>query len=246
MVDAVSPRIVQGIAAQVELVGMRYRAGETLHEYRMRLVPKMWLLRLKRTSRIFQDVTVADVVGTVLREAGVPHRWSVTAAMPRRSYCLQYEESDFAFIRRLCAEEGIYFYFQQPSGLFDRATGGVGDAVAAGVADVGQAIAGAVGGAAAGGIGGDIGGGIGGGIGAAVGEATDQVGGALGLTETVVFGSGPSGDVPHPRRARGRLRRALRRRDRRVVRRRRPRELRVAPGPGAGRALRGAAGCAAQ
>jgi hypothetical protein len=55
-------------------------------------------------------------------------------------------------VRRLCAEDGIYFYFEPPSGLFDEATGGKGEAVAA-VADeavtaISDAAAGAIGGPA--------------------------------------------------------------------------------------------------
>ena len=183
------PRVVQGIVAKLEYVGLGHAAGETLREYRMRVVPRMWLLRRRKTTRIFQDVTLADVFAAVLGQSGVAHRWALTAPLPRRSYCLQYEETDYAFVRRLCAEEGIYFYFEQPSGLLDGATGGLGSAVAAGVAEASAIVA-------------TIGSSFGGAAGDALGDAAGAVAGAAtavgatGLTETVVFATGPTGYLP--------------------------------------------------
>jgi len=177
------PRIVQGIASQVEFAGFRRLGGGPRHQYRMRLVPTMWLLRRRKNSRIFQNLTVVDVIKAVLDAARVPHRWQTTTTFTKRAYCLQYEETDYAFVRRLCAEEGIYFYFEQPAGLLDQATGGLGEAVAAGVQDAASAIADAVGGA--------------------IGDTLDAAAGALGaaganarVLETVVFGTQPDGYLP--------------------------------------------------
>ena len=102
------PREVRGIAAALELCGPK---GEGRLPYRLRLVPRMWLLRRRRGSRIFQDMTVVEVIDAVLDGSHVPRQWSLACRPPRRAYCVQYEETDYAFIRRLCAEEGFYFYF---------------------------------------------------------------------------------------------------------------------------------------
>jgi type VI secretion system secreted protein VgrG len=57
---------------------------------------------------------VPDVVAAVLGEAGVAARFELARAHPVREYCTQYEETDFDFLSRLLAEEGIFFYFEQP------------------------------------------------------------------------------------------------------------------------------------
>jgi len=71
----------------------------------------MWLMRRRRASRIFQDQTLQAIVSTVLS------RWTfpVAAALARISgagYCVQYQETDYAFVTRLLAEEGIFFFFE--------------------------------------------------------------------------------------------------------------------------------------
>lgn len=52
-----------------------------------------------------------EIVGAVLDEHRVAHRFALARDYPRRSYCVQYRESDLAFVTRLLAEEGISFYF---------------------------------------------------------------------------------------------------------------------------------------
>ena len=80
--------------------------------------------------RIFQDMTVPDVVKDVLTGAQVPpgeppeglaayQRNVVTDALsmvdyqPPRDYCVQYKESDLDFVQRLLHEEGIVYVFDQ-------------------------------------------------------------------------------------------------------------------------------------
>ncbi len=81
-------------------------------QYRVSIVPSLWFLRKCQNSRIFQGTTVPDIVGAVLGEAGITPRWSLFASHAERSYCVQYAESDLAFIERLLAEEGIVYWFE--------------------------------------------------------------------------------------------------------------------------------------
>ena len=85
-----------------------------LARYRIRLVPWFWLLTQCRTSRVWQDKTVIEIVESVF--AGYPAHaawvWSedvapLMADARPRSYCVQYRESDEAFVRRLLIEEGL-------------------------------------------------------------------------------------------------------------------------------------------
>ena len=84
--------------------------------YRAVLAPQLWRLSLARQSRVFQDVTVPDVVRSVLDEHGVPARFDLADTYPRSEYVVQYQESDLAFVRRLLEREGAWFTFDHVDG----------------------------------------------------------------------------------------------------------------------------------
>ncbi|APR76033.1 VgrG protein [Minicystis rosea] len=104
-----APRAFHGVVAAVRLVEVHHVDRKLTYE--VRLVPRLWLLRRKRRSRIFQKMRVPDIVMSVLGEAGIATRFQLTRAYPEREYCTQYEETDYRFVQRLLAEAGIYFYF---------------------------------------------------------------------------------------------------------------------------------------
>ncbi len=87
--------------------------------YRATLVPRLWRLSLTHQSRIFQDMTVEDIVRQVLKESGLTSqdfRFSLNSSYPAREYCAQYQETDLNFVRRLLEHEGIQFFFVQGEG----------------------------------------------------------------------------------------------------------------------------------
>lgn len=88
--------------------------------YRLRISLWLWRLGQVRNSRVWQDKSVIDIVNAVF-EAYRPlaiWRWSAETdqfmndALPR-SYCCQYRESDLDFVRRILAEEGLCWRFEQ-------------------------------------------------------------------------------------------------------------------------------------
>ncbi len=86
-----------------------------LTQYKAELVPKAWLLGLRHKSRIFQEMTVPDIIKKVLIDADIPaseFQFKLKARYQEREYCVQYRESDLAFISRLMEEEGIYYWFE--------------------------------------------------------------------------------------------------------------------------------------
>ncbi|MEZ4446934.1 MAG: type VI secretion system tip protein TssI/VgrG [Polyangiaceae bacterium] len=85
--------------------------AEEMLRYRLELRPRAWLMHHRRNSRIFQNLYVHNIVSTILHENGLNHRWDLELLYPKRLYCTQYEETDYEFVTRLLAEEGIYFYF---------------------------------------------------------------------------------------------------------------------------------------
>lgn len=104
-----APRIVQGVIASVRVLGAPSRDRE---HFRVRLVPLFALLAHSRDSRVFQDLSVPEVVSKVLSQMGVDHTWKRMATYAKKPYCVQYQESDLAFVSRLLAEEGFWYAFE--------------------------------------------------------------------------------------------------------------------------------------
>jgi type VI secretion system secreted protein VgrG len=75
---------------------------------RTEIVPRAWRLTKRTNCRIFQEMTVQDIVTQVLDEAGVrDYAWTLGESYSPREYCCQYRESDWDFVMRLLSEEGI-------------------------------------------------------------------------------------------------------------------------------------------
>ena len=75
--------------------------------------PALALLNLSKRSRIFQEMSVPDILQAVLDEGLSVYQREIEMAVeetyPTREYCLQYRESDLAFAERLMQEEGIAY-----------------------------------------------------------------------------------------------------------------------------------------
>ncbi|QEH33324.1 Phage-related baseplate assembly protein [Aquisphaera giovannonii] len=82
--------------------------------YYAELVPRAWLLTRRTQSRIFQQMTVPEILKQVL--TGLDAAYQLQGTYKARDYCVQYRESDFAFASRLMEEEGIYYFFQHEPG----------------------------------------------------------------------------------------------------------------------------------
>lgn len=83
--------------------------------YTAEIVPWAWLLSHRHASRIFQQMSVPDIVKQVLDEAGLQsdqYRFVLQGNYAPREYCVQYRESELNFICRLLEEEGIFFFFE--------------------------------------------------------------------------------------------------------------------------------------
>lgn len=83
--------------------------------YRVELVPAFALLTHRVRSRVFQQLSVDQILPQVLEGVEglkVTYHLAPQGAYPVRNYCAQYRESDFAFACRLMEEEGIRYYFE--------------------------------------------------------------------------------------------------------------------------------------
>ena len=100
---------------------------------RYRLVIEPWLAfsRQRVDSYVFQDMTVVEIVEDLFADyagagALVPAwRWELAdrGAYPKRSLTTQYQESDFQFLERLLAEEGIFYWFEHAGAAGDETLG---------------------------------------------------------------------------------------------------------------------------
>ncbi len=86
----------------------------TFTRYLLDLVPEAFLLSRKTQSRIFQHLSIPDILKKVLK--GLDVNWEIQGTFEPRDYCVQYRESDFAFASRLMEEEGIYYFFKHKDG----------------------------------------------------------------------------------------------------------------------------------
>jgi len=114
-------RPVYGIVSEVQVGAHKEVGDDVLHFYRFQVVPQLWKLSLSRRSRVFRDNTVGSILHTVLSGAGLQAdvdfqvelgRDAQGALYEEREFCVQYKESDFAFISRLMEYEGIFYYFE--------------------------------------------------------------------------------------------------------------------------------------
>jgi type VI secretion system secreted protein VgrG len=77
--------------------------------YAIELHAPIWLLRHTINTRKFRDLSAKDIVSKVLGECGIPFGWKLAAPLSPQSYCVQYRESNFAFVSRLLEFEGVYY-----------------------------------------------------------------------------------------------------------------------------------------
>ncbi len=82
--------------------------------YYISVVPHIWLLTQKSQSRIFQQITVPDILKKVF--AGFQVKYELQETYEPRNYCVQYRETDFDFASRLMEEEGIFYFFEHSAG----------------------------------------------------------------------------------------------------------------------------------
>ena len=137
-------RTIHGMLQGIELTG-RTAGGDTArYVYRAVLVPRLQRLALGRHNRVHgadAAVTVKDILAARLKDAGFkgaaasggtgsslggsrtdssagPSDFSLrlTRTYPERDYVVQYDESDLAFISRLCEHYGIFYFFVHTGG----------------------------------------------------------------------------------------------------------------------------------
>ena len=85
--------------------------------YRATMVPWLWLLSKSADSRIFQNLSIPEIVEKVFQKRGFQDfSLRLQGSYEKRTYCVQYRETDFNFVSRLLEEEGIFYFFEHKKG----------------------------------------------------------------------------------------------------------------------------------
>ncbi len=112
----------QSVTVKIEMLkGDRYFNGivigvvqatreEVFTHYKLEIAPSVWTLTRNTQSRIFQQMSVPDILKKVFTGKDVEYK--LTGTYQPREYCVQYRETDFNFASRLMEEEGIFYFFE--------------------------------------------------------------------------------------------------------------------------------------
>ncbi len=103
-------RFYHGIIGKFLNVGKS--GGYQLYEVQLR--PWIWLMSHSLDSRIFQELTIPEIVEKVFKNKNgfSDYRLKLNGSYAKQTYCVQYRESDFDFVSRLLEQEGIYYFFE--------------------------------------------------------------------------------------------------------------------------------------
>lgn len=106
-------RYINGFVARFASAGLK----RGLRAYTATIVPWAWFLTRTADCRIYQDVTVVDVIKDVLQRHGFgDFDLRLNETYRTWEYLAQYRETDFNFLSRLMEQEGIYYYFKHENG----------------------------------------------------------------------------------------------------------------------------------
>lgn len=110
---------INGYCAEFEAAGRNY-AGQR-SGYRLTVVSWLWFLDRRSDCRVFQNETIPDVLQAVVApltsaDTARADFGKLVEEHPRHRFLVQYNESDYNFLCRLCRREGIAFYTTHENG----------------------------------------------------------------------------------------------------------------------------------
>lgn len=84
-------------------------------------VPRAYSTTMRETLDIFMDVTVPEIIEACLQRCGLEagEHYDISGLKTQyetKEYVVQYKETDFAFISRLCEQYGIFFFVDHNPG----------------------------------------------------------------------------------------------------------------------------------
>ncbi|MAD44751.1 MAG: type VI secretion system tip protein VgrG [Oceanospirillaceae bacterium] len=106
------------IHGYINHIAMLDVTDEGLRRYRIEVTSGLWFTTLGSKNRVFHKKNAKDIITEVLGDYASVLKTQFKASGPFtvREYCVQFDESDFEFVSRLMAEEGISYYFTHGDG----------------------------------------------------------------------------------------------------------------------------------
>ncbi|WP_256099020.1 type VI secretion system Vgr family protein, partial [Variovorax sp. SG517] len=105
------PRYLNGQVIRFSMIG-RDGGTERHTVYRATVRPWLWYLTRASDNKIFQNKSVVEILEEVFGDYGFAFEKQLSGSYRQWEYCVQYNESDFAFVSRLMELEGIYYWFK--------------------------------------------------------------------------------------------------------------------------------------
>ncbi|WP_347328691.1 type VI secretion system Vgr family protein, partial [Ralstonia pseudosolanacearum] len=88
-----------------------------LARYRLRIGPWLDRLHTRRDCFVYQDKTALEIIEDLFADYPVAHyKLAVSQPCAKRSICCQYRETDYDFVMRLLAEEGLSLRIEHEQG----------------------------------------------------------------------------------------------------------------------------------
>jgi len=103
-------RVLHGLISRFVQLGR----SDELTSYRAEFVPWLWFLSLSSDCKIFQNLSVLEIVEQVFKAQGFSdfQTSKCTKSDAKREFCVQYRETHLNFVSRLMEEEGIFYFFE--------------------------------------------------------------------------------------------------------------------------------------
>ncbi|UYZ85366.1 type VI secretion system tip protein VgrG [Entomomonas sp. E2T0] len=104
---------IHGIVQSVK----RGPVGQHYAQFSIVITPRFTNLMRRTNQRKFVQQTTPDIIKIILEEHGIMEgaesgfEYKLKETYPVRDFCVQYDESDYSFVSRLCEEEGIAYSF---------------------------------------------------------------------------------------------------------------------------------------
>jgi len=113
-------RFFCGILTEAQWVSTGIGGQQGYSHYRLVLRPWFSLLAHRANCRIFPKMKVTEIIEQVFKDAGfsseTDFKFCTHGTYEEIEYCVQYRETDFAFVSRLMEQYGIYYFFEHQDG----------------------------------------------------------------------------------------------------------------------------------
>ncbi len=111
----IKQKYFHGFCIQVRQIG-RMESRQYV-QYELTLTAWPWFMSKRTNCRVFQQKKTGEIIKTLSREHGFNTELVLNASGDVRSeYVVQFNESDWAFISRLLASRGWFYFFDQQDG----------------------------------------------------------------------------------------------------------------------------------